>query len=237
MFYIALCDDNKIDLQILSAHLQELTNAGFRMEILPLEAGYELVELYKRGRRFDLLILDMCMEPINGIRTAEMIREYDSSVPIIIVTATMQYALEGYKVNACRYLLKPVDRDQFLTEVKAILNHHSKQPWPYYIISNKDGITKVKIDDIYYFESNMRTIKVHTKNQCYEFTGKISDIAEQMEKYGFIRIHKSFVVNLKHVTNIFKGVVTMEDSTKIFVSKYRIKDVYHAVMNYTALLP
>lgn len=235
IFYVALCDDNKFDLQIITEQLQKLNQCDISMEILPLENGCQLVDLYKKGRRFDLLILDMCMKPLNGIETAKLIRGYDSAVPILIVTASMQFALEGYKVNACRYFLKPIEQEQFLTEIKDIFNSLNQPSRPYYIIHHDKGVTKVRFSDIYYFESNMRNITLHAKNERHQFTGKISKIADQLKPFDFIRVHKSFVVNPQHVANIHKGVITMENSAKIFVSKYRTKEVYDTIMNYTVV--
>ncbi len=67
------------------------------------------------GRKFDIIILDMLMKPLNGIETARLIRKYDSEVPILIVTGTVEYAMDGYQVNAYRYILKPVDKAYFFT--------------------------------------------------------------------------------------------------------------------------
>lgn len=75
--------------------------------------GRELVHQYERGRKFDIIILDMLMKPLNGIETARLIRKYDSEVPILIVTGTVEYAMDGYQVNAYRYILKPVDKAYF----------------------------------------------------------------------------------------------------------------------------
>lgn len=117
MFYLALCDDCKNDLQEIMECLGALKKENYRMEIMPYLTGPELIREYEIGRRFNLLVLDMYMEPINGIETAKQIRKIDTTVPILIVTSTIEFALEGYSVNAYRYLLKPIDKKVFLNEV------------------------------------------------------------------------------------------------------------------------
>lgn len=57
-------------------------------------------------------------------------------------------------------------------------------------------------------------------------------VAEKLEKFNFVRVHKSYVVSLRYVKNIFKGVITMENGVKIYVSKYRSKEVYELLMQY-----
>ena len=110
------------------------------------------------------------MDSINGIETAKLIREYDSSVPILIVTSTIQFAMDGYRVNAYRYILKPVEKEGFLTEVRNILDQAGQTTQEYFTVSNESGITKIKMDDIYYFESDVRTINLHTKDMPVSYT-------------------------------------------------------------------
>lgn len=232
MFYIALCDDNSADLQDLLKCLGELRKENYRMEIIPYMAGTELVEAYRKGRKFHLLVLDMYMEPINGMETAREIRTIDTTVPILIVTSTIEFALEGYSVDASRYLLKPVDKDIFLYEVRNILNKQENSNPNYFSISNEQGITKVKLENILYFESDLKTMYLQTWKQRYAFRSTIAEIAAKLEKFHFVRVHKSYVVNLRHVKNIFKGDITMENGTSIDVSKHRSKEVYKLLMAY-----
>lgn len=232
MLYLALCDDSKDDLQEIMMCLGELKKENYRMEIMPYLTGTALIEAYAKGRRFNLLVLDMYMEPINGIETARQIRKIDTTVPILIVTSTIEFALEGYAVNAYRYLLKPIDKKTFLHEVRAILDHQEKADQYYFSISNEQGITKVKLEDILYFESELKTIYLQSWKQRYAFRGTISEVAEKLEKNYFVRVHKSYVVNLRHVKNIFKGVITMKNGTIIYVSKHRSKEVYEMLMEY-----
>lgn len=121
MFYIALCDDEWQAVEILTGYLSEIKRSGLQLESVPFLNGRELVHQYERGRKFDIIILDMLMKPLNGIETARLIRKYDSEVPILIVTGTVEYAMDGYQVNAYRYILKPVDKAYFLQEVRTIL--------------------------------------------------------------------------------------------------------------------
>lgn len=232
MFYLALCDDCKNDLQEIMECLGALKKENYRMEIMPYLTGPELIREYEIGRRFNLLVLDMYMEPINGIETAKQIRKIDTTVPILIVTSTIEFALEGYSVNAYRYLLKPIDKKVFLNEVRTILNKQEKADQHYFSISNEQGISKVKLEDILYFESDLKTIYLQSWQQRYAFRGTISEVAEKLEKFNFVRVHKSYVVSLRYVKNIFKGVITMENGVKIYVSKYHSKKVYELLMQY-----
>ena len=111
MFYIALCDDEWQAVEILTGYLSEIKRSGLQLESVPFLNGRELVHQYERGRKFDIIILDMLMKPLNGIETARLIRKYDSEVPILIVTGTVEYAMDGYQVNANISAKMDVDAD------------------------------------------------------------------------------------------------------------------------------
>lgn len=231
MYYIALCDDSRADVAVLAQHLNELKKE-FQIEHIPFLDGKSLVKSYEEGRRYDLIILDMCMDELNGIETAELIRKMDDSVPIIIVTATVQYAVDGYKINASRYIVKPVCKEEFINIVRKTLDLSSKKRSKFFTFKSDCGMTKVKMDDIYYFESDIRTIHLVTKDSNLTFTGRISKVEEQMKCEGFFRAHKSFIVNLNHVYNIFKDYVTLDNGTKIPLSKYKRKDIGSQLLTY-----
>ena len=115
MFRIAICDDNKYDIKAISSALDVLRGEGVEFELTAYTDGFSLIKAFEAGTRYHLLILDMVMDSINGIETAKRIREYDVSMPILIVTSTREFALEGYLVNAWRYLTKPLDTERFLS--------------------------------------------------------------------------------------------------------------------------
>lgn len=231
MYTIALCDDSKADIAVLTEYLK-MIQEEYNFECVTFLDGTTLVESYNKGKRYDLIILDMCMEILDGIDTAKLIRKIDDNVPIIIVTATVQYAVDGYKVNASRYIVKPVDKTEFLNTVKEKLKSIAEKKNQFFNFTSNLGTTKVKLQDIYYFESDMRTIYIHLKKETFSFTGKISQIEEQLKDCGFFRVHKSFVINLYHTYNIFKDYVSMDNGEKVPVSKYKHKEVSEKLLEY-----
>ena len=234
MFRIAVCDDSKHDLQATANMLEELTKYNIKYEVYTFDNGNSLIKEYKNGRDFQLLILDMVMEPINGIDTAKEIRRYDLSVPILIVTSTTEFALEGYVVNARRYITKPLNKEKFLREVMQIYELYTSEEDQYCIIRNDDGITKLKVDDILYFDSDRHTITAHTLDNTYSFRDTINNVEQQYAQYGFFRVHKSFVVNLKYVVNYSKKAATLINGEIIDVSKTRASSLHDALLDFAS---
>ena len=232
MFYIALCDDEPEAVARLAAYLAELRGPQLQLECLPFFDGLKLVSQYERQRQYDLIILDMLMQPLNGIETAKLIRKYDADVPIIIVTATPEYAMDGYLINAYRYILKPVDKAYFQQEVKNVLTSIAKTKNISFSFTNERGLTRLPVSSIYYFESNIRTLSVCHKNGRDSFLGRISELEERLAPQGFLRIHKSYLVNLQHVRNIFKDTVTLENGDELPLSRHRSKELREKFLAY-----
>lgn len=231
MFRIVLCDDNPADLKILSGYLVELKKHR-PLEIICYEDGPSLLKDYKKHGFCDILVLDMRMQPLDGIEVAQEVRKIDDEVLILIVTATVDYAVDGYKVAASRYIVKPVEKDDFLNTVSKLMNQHMKKQASIFSFSSSTGTTKLLTDHIYYLESYMRTITVCAKEGKFTFTGTISSLEEQLRPYGFIRIHKSFLVNVSHIYNIFKDSITMDNQEVLPMSKHKRKDVNQEFLNY-----
>lgn len=232
MLYIALCDDNKRDLDLLTGYLTELRREHLHFEDISFLDGSELVAQYQNGHRFSLVILDMLMEPLSGIETAKGIRQYDSDVPILIVTSTPEYAIEGYKVNASRYILKPVEKKSFLREVQEVLERVQQTKSHYYSVHCDSGIIKIEIEKICFFESQARTITLHAAAAAHTFSGSLREVEGQLAPYDFVRVHKSYVVNLKNIHRIFKDVITMVDGSEVPLSKNRSKAIHQRLLEY-----
>lgn len=107
MFRVAICDDEKDFLfqekELISNYMQA---SGYQCEIELFTSGTQLMEKGSDVGRYDIIFLDVNMENLDGIETAKQIRTYTTKPYIVFLTAFVSYALEGYKVDAIRYLLK-----------------------------------------------------------------------------------------------------------------------------------
>ena len=231
MFRIVLCDDSPADLMVLRGHLEQLKEKR-PVDIISYTDGLDLLKDYKQKGFCDILVLDMRMETMGGIEVAKHIRRLDDEVPILIVTATVDYAVEGYKVGAFRYIVKPVEGSDFLSAVEELLDRQQKKQASIFSFPSINGTTKLMTDHIYYLESDLRTIRVVAKEGTFTFTGTISSLEEQLRPDGFIRIHKSFLVNVSHIYNIFKDSVTMDNKEVLPMSKHKRKEVNQEFLSY-----
>lgn len=237
MFHIAICDDSEYDVQEVSSALRGLEALGVEYDETWYFDGRSLVEDIASGEMsYHLLVLDMLMDSLDGIEVAKEIRKYDVSMPILIVTSTVQYALAGYQVNAWRYLTKPIDPDEFVREVHAVLKDQETCNGSCYVVQEKTEtgggpLRRIPLDDILYFESSLHTIVLHMMREQIPFRGTIRGVEEQLKPHGFFRIHKSFIVNLQHVRRLSSRSLCMVNGDELDISRARIQQLRSALMD------
>lgn len=231
MYKVAICDDNPADLKLIQGYLTDL-GGHYPVELTAFLSGVDLARAYQTRGQYDLIILDMMMDRLNGIDTALKIRKIDEDVAILIVTATVEYAIEGYRINAARYIVKPVSKPDFQKIIRTIFQSIDKKRGACYSFPSKNGTTVIPMEDIFYFESDIRSIHISSRQGDHTFTGRISAVEEQTAGHGFLRIHKSFIVNLKHVHNIFKDSVTLDNGEVIPLSRHRHREVNQKFLEY-----
>lgn len=196
---IAVCDDDETAVSFLRGLIESYPKQGLCVD------GYSSgEELLGAGRIYDMIFLDIDMKGIDGIETARRIRAHDRKVKIVYVTSYKEYAGRAFSVHAFGYLLKPVKQEKVWKQVEdAMLWQEEEAPEVKQVeFTTAEGLVRLPVDAIYYFEYQNRRIFIKTKDVIHEMRGKISDIAGKMAQYGFSVPHKSFVVNLYHVKNI-----------------------------------
>jgi DNA-binding LytR/AlgR family response regulator len=232
VFHIAVCDDEIKDIKMICGYLQELWQEEFSVAIIPFTKGEDLLASCKLGEHFDVIILDIIKDTLHRIDIAHQIRQYDNKAVLIMLTATEKFAVEGHEVDAYRCISKPIDKGFFLTEISVLLTRLAIEQNVYYKFANDRGLNKVKLSNVYYFESNMRNIRICENGNEYIFTGRISDVENELAKQDFVRNHKSYVVNLKYVRNVYKDTIIMENNEKLPLSKHRGKKLRERFSNY-----
>lgn len=118
MFQIAICEDSKVDTDLLSQTLAAAANdLRIRARTDYYKNGEELILALKDGASYDLLLLDIFLEQVNGVDTAQSARKYLPHVQITFLTSSRDYALDAYDLDAIHYLMKPVNREKLGVDI------------------------------------------------------------------------------------------------------------------------
>lgn len=233
MINIAICDDDRIDGEILF----ELVD-GY----LSCVKSNHHVELFESGEEFlgsgfvpDILFLDIIMDQKDGIQVGLEFKNCHEDTIIIYTTnlkEKMMIALN--RLHAFGYLIKPINRDelfQILSDaIKKIQNRQKPAKDIVTFLSQNKTMLKLVAADIYYFEYCDRKVKIVTKDSTYLCRDKIGSIAEKMEKYGFAMSHQSFVVNLSHIYMLKDHSVIMNNGDTVFLAQKRASAIRKKLM-------
>lgn len=214
MIKIGICDDDKNIRNEITKAIESYK--CFDYSLNTYESGEKLLE---EGKNFDVIFLDIDMGGINGIETAKKIRKYDKAVKIIYVTSYTDYLNLAFSVHAFGYLNKPVKMEQIHSQLDEVLSYSVEEEQEPLEFITSEGVARLLPREIYYFEYINRKVMLKTKEKSYTLKDKITTLAEEMRKYGFVMPHKSFTVNLFHVKSIKGYDIFMMDGGIIPLSQ------------------
>lgn len=219
MLKILLCDDNKEFLDLLMVQLREILNdLGKQAKITKyLDADSALPEC-------DIAFLDIDFKEkeYNGIDIARAIRKQHSDTIIIFITNFPQYAPIGYEVQAFRYLMKCDIETKLRPYLTLAVEHLQKvKPTLNYNIAGEE--INIPLDDILYIESQLHFVIVHlhpdaSKQEKHTFYASIGSLEKRLCSQGFLRVHKSYLVNMSYLQKFQCKQATLTDGTQLRVS-------------------
>lgn len=220
MLKICLCDDDINILNYYSNRVSELlsmNNYSFKIETF--RNGESLIfDLDDNPNRFNIIIIDIVMKHINGIETIEILRKHGYNGIIIFLTSSKDFALDSFKVEPLSYILKNDDdrfNKIFLKAAIQIYENSNKN----IIIASKSQNKVINVDTIVYIESLNKKIILHMINKKENIQCMLKDIGEKLEKNGFIRCHKSYIVNLNYVQTFNKSECKLQNGDIIPIGR------------------
>lgn len=232
VYRIAICDDEEDSIRSMIEQVSKILNGrGVDFDIAAFPSGEALLDYISvESAVFDLFLLDILMNGINGVDAAKAIRLTHKSVAIIFTTVSEQYVFSGYEVQALQYLLKPIDKQALSAALTVDLKRRYENRA---FVFKSGGVTqKIPYDDIEYFESILKSVKLVAKQGTYEISDQISNIERILPKISFCRCHRGFIVNLKDISKINSQSITTVRGTVIPVGKTYAKSTSRAFLNY-----
>lgn len=237
MLRIAICDDEQFYREKIRTLLKQyFEKAGLSYEISVFVSGEDFLKQCENRVTYDIVFMDIGMDGLDGMQTAQQIRAFHSGTDIVFVTAFLDYALEGYKVNAVRYILKNT-LDGAVTEcMDAILR---KKKTVQMTFSFMEGEKKLYTDNLLYVESRKHKsvfFYMETELVQYQIYDKLDAVEEKLSGCGFLRIHKSYLVNLKHIRKISNYTVLLDTGEELPVPRPRYQGVKETFVAYKGAL-
>lgn len=200
-----IVDDEPLALDLLEAYVKRTPFLNLKGKC---SIALEVLQVLKE-QEVDLLFLDIQMPELSGLELSRLI---DNRIKIIFTTAFEQYALEGFKVDALDYLLKPISYPEFLKATnKALQWFEMSRNTSSKIVEEGDDIfvksdyklVKLQLHKIQYIEGLKDYVKIYVDDRPQPVVALLSmKMFEEMLPSSFIRVHRSFIVNLDKITVI-----------------------------------
>ncbi|MBQ3514074.1 MAG: response regulator transcription factor [Lachnospiraceae bacterium] len=229
MIKIAICDDDKkITTQLEDVIEDYLKQLGIRYEINIFFDGKELMQhMEKEQTEYDVIFLDIEMKDMDGMETARQIRKKNQIVLILFVTSHTSYAIEAYSVHPFQFIVKPIDEkivcDYFQQAYEVITAGEFYYEYKY----NKEYY-RILVNDIMYFESEKRMIRIYLKDGIIkQYYDKLNLIQEKFQdsKADFWRIHQSILVNSRYVVKKAFDYIELTNGKRLSISEDRRREI------------
>ena len=237
MLEIAVCDDESFYREKIQRLLEEyLAERSLEYRIQLFLSGEEFLKHCENRVKYDIVFMDSNMEKVDGIQAAMQMRAFHSDTYLVLVTAFINYALEGYKVNAVRYIMKDT-LDTAMTEcMDAVME---KMKIAQVSFSFMEGERKLYTDNILYVESRKhKSVFFYMEAEIvkYQIYEKLDWVEEKLSGFHFLRIHKSYLVNMKHIRKINNYTAFLDTGEELPVPRSRFRAAKETFVAYKGVL-
>ena len=235
MIRVLAIDDEPLALQQLATYIKKIP---FLELVTECQSAIEAKEILN-NENIDAIFCDINMPDLNGM---DFVKSLSTPPLIVFTTAYSEYAVEGFKVDAVDYLLKPFGLDDFKRAANRLqerLEVRQQEPATTIVSSEDDSIfvktdyrvVKIAISDIRYIEGMSEYLKIHLESQPKPIVTLLS--MKKMKEFlpsHFMRIHRSYIINLKKIQEVNKNRVIMDSETFLPIGD-NYKDAFNDYLN------
>lgn len=230
---IAICDDENTFLRDLEEKIYKII-PRLDCNVEPFSCAEDLLNA---SPKYDIVFLDIEMGGMDGMTAARIIRQTDSEVPLVFLTSHTEMAIEGYEVNAFRFLKKPVDNDKLRQTLNDIrLMKASRRG----VLIKSEGEDVLLIPaEVLYIESDNNNVRIVTTEGTISTRMKLSEAIDLLNGISdtFRRVHRCTAVNMAHVGRIREKEAVMDNGSIVGISRShfaKFKDEMYQYIRKTA---
>ena len=229
---IVICDDETEDLQnVNDLVISCCQKNGIDAETVLFTRGDECLQ-YLRKNSARLVLLDIYLQDISGCEVARILRGFDKNCAIAFVTSSREYALDGFEVAACHYLVKPVTKEQIeqtLARCDLIANREKK----YLTLSNNHVGVKVDLNLIVYVEVYDKQSIIHLcDGRTIKTYQTLSELEKDLDCDVFLRTHRSYLVNMSYIHFVQTAEFILTTNERVPIRQAGRKEIKETYMKY-----
>ena len=172
------------------------------------ETGLEALAMLQASA-YEVVFLDIHLQGVSGLEAVSVIKRLPKPPQVVFVSAHQAHAVDAFALAAFDYLLKPVTEERLQLTMKRMLAR-SRSPSttaPFVLngrlaVEDGDRTRLVSVAEVRYVEARGHVVMVSLYDEAFRFRGTLGECAERLEKYGFLRTHRAYLVNPQHVIEL-----------------------------------
>lgn len=213
--HIAVCDDETTDL-VQTLDLVKQYDASHQLCLTAFTRADDILE-ESRKTQFDIVLMDIEMEPINGLEAAKQLTGYAHPPVVIFTTKSNAYAIKGYGI-ALRYLQKPL----LLQELSKALDVAIAEAFAHRLTIQTDNVVHaIPMRDVQYIEVFGHYATIHTRETAYRLRSTLKDLTAKLPQGYFVSTHKSYIVNLEQIRSATSTEAILNCGARVPISRTR----------------
>lgn len=224
---LCICDDEAITAKYYGRELKRrFDERHVKTKIRIFTDPEKLLDEIRKGFKWDVYFLDIDMKGINGIELARQIRVKDKTCRIIFLSIHEEMVYDTFQVNAYRFIPKNMFHSRIGECIDSLIEDNDLKNPDLFVIEVGTDIYRYPVGDIVYIRSVDKYLNIHLNQGDSPYVRyQIKAAADALEPFGFIKPHKSYLVNFHYITRIEGNKIYLDDGSEIPISRYRANDV------------
>lgn len=234
---LAICDDEEISLVCLKGALQAFYENKNLSVAIDLFQSVKKMEQSLLVKNYDLIFLDINIQKDDGIKFAKNLRNEYPKIPIVFVSNQEERVFEAITVSPLAFIRKDKfisDLQEFMKRFEDIYNEMQKQQKTLLVQIQNQGLYKVPVEQVICFEGYMHNQIMYEigESEPKIIVSKLKDLENELEKDGFVRIQRGYLVNMKHVIKLEKSQLVLSNNMQIPIARSNVQNVKSILFEY-----
>ena len=231
IYRVAICDDEQTDRDYLASLLSEwAADVGHIVQAESFPSAESFLFSYGEDKSWDMLLLDIEMDGMNGVTLAKTIRKDNKTVQLIFVTGYSEYISEGYEVSALHYLMKPIRKDKLF----AVLDRAAEQcvkNGRFLTLDQAGEMIRLPLYEIRYLEASQNYVTIHgEKGQTYTVRHTLGELEKELDD-RFFRTGRSYIVNLACIRKVTRTDIHLNNGELLPLPRGMYKSLNQAIIS------
>ena len=232
MYSVAICDDEKSSAGVSAELLEKYKNShlGVNFDVDIFYSSLELLGAIE-NKSYDIYLLDIYIDRMNGIEIAEAIKKKDESSHIIFMTSSNAFYREAFRIHAVHYLEKPILEEEFFDALDRVCTVDEIH---YLSVKEGGGLTRIPASDIIYIQSEDHYKRIITDKKSFLIRDTMQGLMNELkgDQYFYL-LGKNIIINLKRVLKITKDTITMDDGASFALPRGTYRNLSELVVKFS----